>query len=41
MEEMTTAEFNKMMETLANLVESKATTVEEAVEMIRDMQIKA
>jgi len=32
---MTNAEFNAFLETLAKLVESKATTVEEAAEIIR------
>ena len=33
---MTNAEFNAFLETLAKLVESKAETVKEAAELIRD-----
>ncbi len=33
---MTNAEFNAFLETLAKLVESKAETVEEAAEIIRN-----
>lgn len=33
---MTNAEFNAFLETLAQLVESKAQTVAEAAELIRD-----
>lgn len=33
---MTNAEFNAFLETLAQLVESKAETVEEAAEIIRN-----
>lgn len=32
---MTNAEFNAFLETLAKLIESKATTVEEAAELVR------
>lgn len=32
---MTNAEFNAFLETLAQLVESKAATVEEAAEIVR------
>lgn len=35
---MTNAEFNAFLETLAKLVESKAKTVEEAAEIIRQAQ---
>ena len=34
-EDMTTAEFNAFLETLAQLVEAKATTPEEAAALIR------
>lgn len=34
-EPMTNAQFNAYLETLAKLIESKATTVEEAAEIIR------
>lgn len=37
---MTNAEFNAFLETLAQLVESKATTIEEAVEIIRQAKAK-
>ncbi len=33
---MTNAEFNAFLETLAQLVESKATTVEEAAQIVRE-----
>lgn len=39
-EEMTNAEFDAFLETLAQLIESKATTVEEAAEIIRDKKSK-
>jgi len=35
-EGMTNAEFNSFLETLAKLVEAKATTIEEAAKLIRD-----
>ena len=35
-EGMTNAEFNAFLETLAKLVESKAETVDEAVQLIRE-----
>ena len=37
---MTNAEFNAFLETLALLVESKAETVEEAAELIRQAKTK-
>lgn len=37
---MTNAEFNAFLETLAQLVESKATTIEEAAEIIRQAKTK-
>lgn len=40
MEGMTTAEFNSFLETLAQLIEAKAQTVEEAAELIRDKKTK-
>ena len=39
-EGMTNAQFNEYLETLAKLVESKAETVKEAVEIIRDAKTK-
>jgi hypothetical protein len=36
MDRMTNKQFNSYLETLAALVESKATTVEEAAEIIRN-----
>lgn len=41
MDEMTTAELNEYIESIAEIVELKATTVEEAVEIIRKKKIKA
>lgn len=40
MEEMTNAQFNQFLETLAKLIEAKAKTVEEAAELIREAKIK-
>lgn len=40
MEDMTNAQFNQFLETLAKLVEAKAMTVEEAAELIREAKIK-
>ena len=37
---MTNAEFNAFLETLAQLVEAKARTVEEAAELIRQSKAK-
>lgn len=37
---MTNAEFNAFLETLAKLIESKATSVEEAAELVRQAQAK-
>jgi hypothetical protein len=37
---MTNAEFNAFLETLARLVESKAKTLEEAAELIREAKTK-
>lgn len=34
-EQMTNAQFDKLLETLAKLIEAKATTVQEAVELVR------
>ena len=39
-DEMTNAQFDAFLEALAQLVESKATTVEEAAEIIRDKKSK-
>jgi len=41
MDEMTTAELNEYIESIAEIVELKATTIEEAVEIIRKKKIKA
>lgn len=38
---MTNAEFDAFLETLAQLIEAKAKTVEEAAEIIRNKKIKA
>ena len=39
--EMTTAEFNKMLEHIAEIIELKAKTTGDAVEIVRNSQIKA
>jgi hypothetical protein len=39
-ESMTNAEFDAFLETLAQLIESKAKTVQEAAEIIRDKKSK-
>lgn len=39
-EGMTNSQLNAFLETLARLIESKATTVEEAAKIIRDAKIK-
>lgn len=39
-ETMTNAEFDAFLETLAQLIESKAKTVEEAAEIVRDKKSK-
>ena len=41
MEEMTTAELNKYLDIIAELISAKAQSVEEAVEIVRNAQIKA
>lgn len=38
--EMTNAQLNAYLETLAKLVESKAKTTKEAAEIIRDAKVK-
>lgn len=40
MDDMTSSELNQYLENIAKLIEAKATTVEEAVAIIRDSQIK-
>lgn len=40
MEEMTNAEFDAFLETLAKLIEAKATSVEEAAEIVREAKTK-
>ena len=37
---MTNAEFNAFLETLAKLIKSKAKTVEEAAQIVRDAKAK-
>lgn len=37
---MTNAEFDAFLETLAQLIEAKAKTVEEAAEIVRDKKTK-
>lgn len=37
---MTNMEFNTVLEMLAQLIESKATTVQEAAEIVRQFQTK-
>ena len=39
-EGMTNAEFNAFLETLAKLIESKATTAKEAAEIVREAKAK-
>lgn len=39
-EEMTNAEFDAFLETLAQLIEAKAETIEEAAAIIRDKKSK-
>ncbi len=39
-EEMTNAQFDEFLETLAQLIEAKAKTVEEAAELVRDKKTK-
>lgn len=39
--EMTTAELNQYLETIAKLIEATADNVEEAVKIIRDSKVKA
>lgn len=40
MDGMTNAEFDAFLETLAQLVEAKAKTIEEAAQLIRDKKTK-
>lgn len=40
MDGMTNAEFDAFLETLAQLVEAKAKTIEEAAQIIRDKKTK-
>jgi hypothetical protein len=40
MDEMTSAELNQYLETIAKLVEATAETVQDAVAIIRDSKIK-
>ena len=39
-EGMTNAEFDAFLETLAQLIEAKATTIQEAAELVRDKKSK-
>lgn len=41
MDEMTSAELNQYLEAIAELIEAKAQTVEEAAKIVRDKKIKA
>ena len=41
MDEMTTAEYNKMLEQIAEIIRLKATTAEEAAEIVLNAQVKA
>lgn len=40
-DEMTTAELNQYLETIAKLIEAQATSKEDAVKIVRDSKIKA
>ena len=40
MDEMTSQELNQFLEAIAELIESKATTVQEAAEIVRNKKIK-
>lgn len=40
MDEMNSAELNVFLENIAKLIEAKATTIEEAVAIVRNSQIK-
>lgn len=41
MEEMTTQEYNKMLEQIAKIILLEATTPEEAAKIVLDAQVKA
>lgn len=41
MDEMTTAEYNKLLEQIAEIITLKAKTPEEAADIVRNAQIKA
>lgn len=41
MDEMTTAEYNKMLEQIAEIIRLKAKTPEEAAEIVLSAQVKA
>lgn len=41
MDEMTSQELNQFLEVIAELIEAKATTVQEAAEIVRNKKIKA
>lgn len=41
MDEMTSQELNQFLEATAELIEAKATTVQEAAEIVRNKKIKA
>ena len=40
MEDMTNAQFNEFLETLAKLIEAKADSVEEAAQLVREAKTK-
>lgn len=41
MDEMTSQELNQFLEAITELIEAKATTVQEAAEIVRNKKIKA
>jgi len=41
MDEMTSAELNQYLEAIAELIEAKAATPQEAAKIVRDKKIKA
>lgn len=41
MDEMTTAELNQYLETIAKLIEANATDARSAAEIVRDSKVKA
>lgn len=41
MDEMTTAELNQYLENIAKLIESNATSAEQAAKIVRESKVKA